>query len=100
MAEVCDAQCKRPEGVIMCDGQFVDANDVDACVAAIEAAIDIEVEGSASSDCSGNECSAEAEGSVSCAVAPGSSGSRGMVGFSLLGALVAGAGMARRRRRA
>lgn len=99
MAEVCNAQCKRPEGVILCDGQFVDANDVNACVAAIEAAIDIEVEGSASSECTGNQCSAEAEGSVSCAVAPVHSGASGVGSLAALGALAAVAGMARRRRR-
>lgn len=84
---ICDAQCRRPEGVVMCDGQFVDAADVNACVAAIEAAIDIEVEGSASSECSGNECSAEAEGSVSCAVVPGEDPSRAPWNLAALGAL-------------
>src|SRR5690606_23167338 len=68
----CDAQCQRPEGVLVCDGQFVDAAQVNQCINAIEAALDIEVEvsGSADADCQGNECRANAEGSVGCAVLP------------------------------
>lgn len=68
----CEAQCTRPDGALVCDGQFIDAADVDACVGAIQDALDIEVEasGSADADCQGNECRADAEGSVSCAVAP------------------------------
>lgn len=73
MADICEAQCTRPEGAIVCDGQFVNADSVRACAAAIEAALDIEVnvDGSASGECKGNECNAKAKGSVSCAVVPG-----------------------------
>lgn len=94
----CDGQCKRPEGVITCDGQFVSSEDVGECVAAIQDTLGIEVEvhGSAEGDCSGNQCSGKAEGSVSCAMVPvGSSPSNS--GLVLLGAAV-GLSWALRRR--
>ncbi len=97
----CEGQCQRPEGVVICDGQFVDADQVSECVGAIEAALGVEVEvsGSAEGDCSGNQCSAEAEGSVSCAVAPRTSAPRG-TGLGLaVGGVLCGLAFARRRHR-
>jgi hypothetical protein len=98
----CEAQCKRPEGVVICDGQFIDANKVSDCVAAIEAALGIEVEvyGSADGDCSGNECSASAEGGVSCAVAPAENRGTGSSTGLVVGSALIGLVLARRRRRA
>jgi MYXO-CTERM domain-containing protein len=102
MQDVCNAQCTRPEGVVICDGQFVNAADVNSCVGAIEAALDIEVEvhGSAEGECQGNECSGEAKGSVSCAVAPTPSGPTnktplGLTAIGVFGALA----LARRKRK-
>jgi hypothetical protein len=85
--------------VVICDGQFVNANDVDACVAEIEAALNIEVEvnGSAEGECAGNECSGEAKGSVSCALAPIQAPTSPWLG--LIAAGVAGALVVARRRR-
>jgi hypothetical protein len=98
----CEAQCKRPEGVVICDGQFVNADKVSDCVAAIEAAIGIEVEvhGSADGDCTGNQCTATAEGGVSCAVAPAERGAKSLgTGLGVAGALLGLSLMRRRGRR-
>lgn len=100
MADICQAQCKRPDGAILCDGQFVNAEDIDRCRRAIEAALDIEVKasGSADGDCSGNQCSAEAKGKVSCAVEAPSSRARSRWEVVALG-VVSTLAMTRRRRR-
>ena len=58
----CDVACSKPEGALFCDGQFVNSQDVNECVAALAAALNIEVTGSAS--CDNGSC--EAEGSISC----------------------------------
>lgn len=89
MQDVCEGQCTRPEGVITCDGQFVSSEHVDECVDAIQTALGIEVEvhGSAEGECSGNQCSGKAEGSVSCAMAPVGS-SNGESGLIVLGAVM------------
>ena len=64
-------QCSEPEGALFCDGQYVDAgNNLEECIAALEAAFDIEVQGSASGQCNNGRCEGEAEGSLSCAVDP------------------------------
>lgn len=65
----CELQCERPEGALFCDGEFVDSSDLEGCIAALEARLDIEVEGSADARCEGNRCEAEASGSASCATA-------------------------------
>jgi len=94
----CEVRCDDPEGALFCDGQYVDAgNNLEKCVAALEAALNIEVEGYAHGECSGNKC--EAEAGVSCALMPGSPGS---LDSRVLAALAAGLGVAvvaRRRRR-
>jgi len=100
----CDVECKKPEGALFCDGQFVDDNgNLDACIAAIEAAVDIQVDatGTADGDCTGNQCQGTAEGSVSssCALLPATS-RRGAGAAPSVFALLAAVGLigARRRR--
>lgn len=67
----CEAACTRPEGALFCDGNYVDYGDnLDECVAALKAALDIEVEGYAHGQCSNGSCTGEAGGSLSCAVEP------------------------------
>lgn len=99
MKDICQAQCKRPEGVVLCDGQFINAADVNSCVKAIERElnIDVEVRGSADGECSGNECKGEAKGSVSCTLGPQRTTGTPAVGFVTLG--LVGLGIAARRRR-
>ena len=67
----CKAQCMRPEGALFCDGQYVDVgNDLEECIAALQAELDIEVDGYAEGSCADGSCVAEAGGSISCAVEP------------------------------
>jgi MYXO-CTERM domain-containing protein len=65
----CEAQCRQPEGALFCDGQYIDhGGNLDACVAALKAQFDIEVEGYANGQCANGSCEGEAGGSVSCSV--------------------------------
>lgn len=67
----CKARCSKPEGALFCDGQYVDTGDnLQQCIDALKAKYNIQVSGSASSQCTGNECTAEAEGTASCAASP------------------------------
>jgi MYXO-CTERM domain-containing protein len=88
----CEAQCQKPEGALFCDGQFVDASNLEECKAALKALFDIEVYAEGSASCEGNTCQAEGEVGCSCTADPGAPGLAGLLGF---GALVA---MRRRRR--
>lgn len=94
----CEAQCSKPEGALFCDGQYVDhGGKLQDCVASLEAWIEgnVDVSASGSAECSGNSCQAEGEASASCATVPG--GPAG-AGGALLGMMLAGAALGRRRR--
>lgn len=96
----CTAACSSPEGALFCDGQYVDhGGNMQACIDALEARLNIQVEtsarGNATGDCSGNRCAGNAEGeasaNASCGYAPlplaGSTGllaSLGVFGIGLL----------------
>lgn len=90
----CEAQCDSGDGAVFCDGQYAQATNIDDCVAAIEAAFNIEVKGYADAECSGNSCKAEA--GCSCSAPGGSSESDFSLGFLALGLAVAGLAGARR----
>jgi hypothetical protein len=63
----CKAQCQKPEGALFCDGQYVDAgNNLRSCIDALNAYLNVKVSGSASAECQGNACTAEAEDSATC----------------------------------
>jgi hypothetical protein len=95
----CTAACdpSKPGG-LFCNGQYVDSgNNLQNCIDALNAVLNVKVSGSAS--CSGNSCQAEGKASAGCATAPvrGSRGLGAAAGLlAALGALV----VARRRRRA
>ena len=59
----CEVECESQEGALFCDGQYVDhGGKLDECVAALRAALDIKVAGSASgsSSCTDDQgCMAE-----------------------------------------
>jgi hypothetical protein len=78
----CEVECSQPEGALFCDGQYVDhGNNLEECLDALRAVLDIEVEGSASGQCSNGRCTGEAEGGISCAVDPESRSSAWALGW-------------------
>ena len=63
----CETQCEEFDGALVCDGQYVDhGGNLEECVAALEAALNIEVEGYADGECGDGSCEGEAGGSISC----------------------------------
>lgn len=67
----CKIDCNSQQGGLFCDGQWVDhGGNLQECVDALKALIDAEVH--YSSECHPGGCSAEASGSISCAVDPSS----------------------------
>jgi hypothetical protein len=95
----CTAQCSQPKGALFCDGQFIDATNLQQCLDDLKNLLKITVQGDASGSCSGNQCSGQASGSVkACEVAPGNAPplSGGLLALGL-GAVVAG--VVRRRSR-
>jgi hypothetical protein len=78
----CTAQCEAPEGALFCEGQWVDADDVDACIDALRTLLEVEVDASARGSCmSGGGaamCEGEAEASASCAVGWGRTPRQGL----------------------
>ncbi|HYP90303.1 MAG TPA: hypothetical protein VEQ59_19160 [Polyangiaceae bacterium] len=93
----CQGECTKPEGALFCDGQYIDHGGklkdcIDSLNVWLEAHVDASAQGMAS--CSGNSCEAEGEAKASCATVPG--GPAG-AGVGLLGMVLAGAAIARRR---
>lgn len=63
----CKSQCRKPEGALFCDGQYVDVGDnLQRCIDALNAYLNVKVRGSASAECANGQCTAQAEGSASC----------------------------------
>ena len=91
----CSTQCNSSSGAIFCNGQYVDANDVNACVDALNGILSVHV----TSHCSGDECTVQASGSVNCDTAPSRSWPIGWAGVGMAFVGVTGA-VARRRRQA
>lgn len=92
----CEIDCDGEEGALFCDGQYVDhGNNLEDCIAALDAYLDVEVEGYANASCEGNTCTAEAGCSAKCSAAP-----RGRIdAFGLLLAGAVALTLARPRRR-
>ena len=98
----CEAECSAPEGALFCDGQYVDhGGNAEECIASLEAwiksKVDVKATGSAMGECKNGTCEAEAEGeaSASCATVPGGAAGSGV---ALVGMILAGAAIGRRRR--
>lgn len=100
----CTAQCDAPSGALFCNGQYIGASDVDACIQYLmEQGIDVDVSAQASGTCdlSGCEGTGTASGfGCSAAGEPGAGAGTtfgALVGAALLG--VGAAAHARRKRR-
>lgn len=64
MVETCETTCEDKGGAIFCDGQFLNASDIDDCAAELAEKVDIDVHIEASVDadvdvCSGDDCDEE-----------------------------------------
>jgi hypothetical protein len=93
----CEAACQTPEGALFCDGQYVDTgNNLECCIAALNAYLSVDVTTTGSAACSGNSCSAE--GSATCQASLAPSPTREGLPFFMAGLALAGLGIARRRR--
>lgn len=55
----CTAQCTEPTGAIFCNGQYVDAEDVDQCIAFLASNFNIEVDVSGRVTCDETGCTGE-----------------------------------------
>jgi hypothetical protein len=64
----CQTQCMTLKGALFCDGQFIDASNVDQCMSDLKALLNITVTASSSGSCSGNMCSGQAQAAASCDV--------------------------------
>jgi MYXO-CTERM domain-containing protein len=82
----CEAQCEKPDGAIFCDGQYVDAgNNLQECIAALQAIFNIEVYAEGSASCEGNTCMAEGEVGCSCSADGGDAPAlAGLLGLGLV----------------
>ena len=93
----CEGECTQPEGALFCDGQYIDhGGKLQDCIASLDAwlkaHVDVTAQGMAS--CANNSCEAEGEASASCATVPGGPAGGGV---ALLGMVLAGAAIGRRR---
>jgi MYXO-CTERM domain-containing protein len=98
----CEGECKKPEGALFCDGQYIDHGGklqdcIDSLDAWLKSHVDVTAQGTASGACTGSACQGQAQGSAtaSCATVPG--GPAGGA-IALFGMVLAGAAIARRRR--
>jgi len=86
----CEAACKKPEGALFCDGQYVDhGGNMKDCIAALNAMLTVKVDASASAslECANGKCEAEAEAGCSLSVANQPSDGSAPYALGLLGAL-------------
>lgn len=96
----CEAQCEAPTGALFCNGQYVHASDVNACIQYLSTqgiSVDVEARGQVTCDLSGCHGAGSASaGGLGCSASPGQ-GSPFTFGTVALGALGVGIASARRR---
>jgi hypothetical protein len=92
----CSVQCQEPSGAIFCNGQYVHASDVQACIEYLATqGITVDVSARASGTCDLHGCTGTGSAS-GCAASPGSA--NGLAGALAFGAAAAVAGAIRSRR--
>jgi MYXO-CTERM domain-containing protein len=93
----CEGECTKPEGALFCDGQYIDhGGKLQDCITSLNKWLEAHVDASAQAmaSCANNSCEAEGEAKASCATVPGGPAGGGI---ALLGMVLAGAAIARRR---
>jgi hypothetical protein len=97
----CKVQCRKQEGALFCDGQYIDhGNNLQRCIDALKATLSatVRVVASGTSMCTGGTCTASGKVSSDCAVsAPGAG--RTSSEYGVYGGLVLVAWLVRRRYR-
>jgi len=102
----CEVQCQRPEGAIFCNGQYVHASDVQACIADLAQRgvnVDVSARGTVKCDLSGCQGAGSTtglptgSGKGGCSATPGSPAADG--GLAMVFAFWGLAVATRRRRR-
>lgn len=96
----CKARCSKPDGALFCDGQYVDTGDnLQKCVDALNAVLQIKVTSSASGQCSNGTCEGQAEAKATCATSPGDSSNASLLpAVVALGAVVTAVARGRKKR--
>jgi len=93
----CTADCSQPEGALFCNGQYVNVDNLDDCLAQLLTEWDIKASGYAYGNCDNGTCSGEAGGSVSCSTSSVGAGDYALGAFGVLGMIGLGLGLTRRR---
>ncbi len=94
----CVAECNS-NAALFCNGQYLDeGGNLQSCIDALEAQLNINVQYGASGSCSGNSCQGEAHASASCALARLGEKKGLSSGLLILGAAGLVIGVRRRRR--
>lgn len=97
----CDVQCSEPDGALFCNGQYVHASDIDACITYLaDKGVTVDVSARGSVTCDLNGCDGEGSAAAGiCSVSnPGiESAAAGGASLAVLG-LALGLGARRRRR--
>jgi hypothetical protein len=98
----CKAQCDAPSGALFCNGQYVGASDVDACINALLAQglqVNAEAKGEVKCDLNGCDALGSANvGGLGCSASP-APGSESPFAAMALAVGIAGAGISAARRR-
>lgn len=96
----CLVQCEEPSGALFCNGQYVAASDVDACIQYIQdnwdGTVDASARGTVTCDLSGCESTGDAK--IAWCSISNAGAAAGSTGVAAAAALALGAALARRRR--
>jgi hypothetical protein len=95
----CEVQCSDPKGALFCNGQYVYASDIDACIEyLVTQGISVDVSAQGSASCTGGNCAATGKVKAGCSTSPATARDTGGAA-ALLGLVLAGIAQGLRRRR-
>lgn len=95
----CEAHCEAPSGALFCNGQYVFASDVNACITYLaKEGIKVDASAQGKVTCNLSGCTGEGKSSVGCSAAPGQRSPLGTSGV-LVALSALGLAAARRARR-